>query len=163
MSQHPISAQKVAEYLLYLDQETNGKDIAGRLGWEPISNLKLQKLLYYCQSIHLINEDSALFSDKIIAWKYGPVVEDVYYTHKPAMAKKFIDYYPQINQPELLKSAKNSIQLVYNVFFKYSGGQLVDMTHSEEPWRSTYDKNNEGVEITQKLIKKFFKERFNVK
>lgn len=44
----------------------------------PISNLQLQKILYYIQKNFLIRNDIA-FSDDIQAWQFGPVVPNVYY------------------------------------------------------------------------------------
>ena len=41
---------------------------------EYITNLKLQKLLYYVQSICLLVFGQKAFPEKIIAWSYGPVV-----------------------------------------------------------------------------------------
>lgn len=45
---------------------------------EPISNLQLQKILYYIQRDYL-KSGSVAFSDKIEAWQFGPVVPNVYY------------------------------------------------------------------------------------
>ena len=44
----------------------------------PISNLKLQKLLYYVQAAFLVEEGKKCFCDEIVAWAFGPVVPDVY-------------------------------------------------------------------------------------
>lgn len=44
----------------------------------PISNLQLQKILYYIQKDFLSRDDLA-FQDDIEAWPFGPVVPDVYY------------------------------------------------------------------------------------
>lgn len=44
----------------------------------PISNLQLQKILYYIQKDYLCRDDFA-FSDIIEAWQFGPVVPNVYY------------------------------------------------------------------------------------
>lgn len=44
----------------------------------PISNLQLQKILYYIQKDFLKRNELA-FSDDIEAWQFGPVVPDVYY------------------------------------------------------------------------------------
>lgn len=44
----------------------------------PISNLQLQKILYYIQKNFLKNESIA-FLDEIEAWQFGPVVPNVYY------------------------------------------------------------------------------------
>lgn len=45
----------------------------------PITNLQLQKILYFLQKGHLIKFGSVLFSDEIQAWQFGPVVPEVYY------------------------------------------------------------------------------------
>lgn len=44
----------------------------------PISNLQLQKILYYIQKAYLKKHEYA-FSDGIEAWQFGPVVPEVYY------------------------------------------------------------------------------------
>ena len=44
----------------------------------PISNLQLQKILYYIQKEFLKSNEIA-FSDNIEAWQFGPVVPNVYY------------------------------------------------------------------------------------
>lgn len=44
----------------------------------PISNLQLQKILYYVQK-DFLKKDSIAFSDDIEAWPFGPVVPNVYY------------------------------------------------------------------------------------
>lgn len=45
---------------------------------ETISNLKLQKLLYYMQGFFIAVFDKKLFDDTIEAWQYGPVVRNAY-------------------------------------------------------------------------------------
>lgn len=44
----------------------------------PISNLQLQKILYYIQKEYLVRGRIA-FYDPIEAWQFGPVVRSVYY------------------------------------------------------------------------------------
>lgn len=44
----------------------------------PISNLQLQKILYYIQK-DFLQRDKIAFSDVIEAWQFGPVVPNVYY------------------------------------------------------------------------------------
>lgn len=45
----------------------------------PITNLKLQKILYYVQKYSLKTSGTSAFSDDIEAWQFGPVVPNVYY------------------------------------------------------------------------------------
>lgn len=43
-----------------------------------ITNLQLQKILYYIQK-EFLNRGEVAFSDAIEAWQFGPVVPEVYY------------------------------------------------------------------------------------
>ena len=44
----------------------------------PVSNLQLQKILYFLQSVYCRVTGALLFNDEFEAWPYGPVVSDVY-------------------------------------------------------------------------------------
>ena len=44
----------------------------------PISNLQLQKILYFIQRYYL-QKDDQLFDDDFEAWQFGPVIPAVYY------------------------------------------------------------------------------------
>src|SRR5690348_2726800 len=65
----PYDPRAVANYFL---------DLASVDG-ESISPLKLQKLLYFGHGWHLAITGEPLLSERIRAWKYGPVVESIYY------------------------------------------------------------------------------------
>ena len=43
-----------------------------------VSNLKLQKILYFIQAQFLVNHDRPCFGAKIEAWSFGPVVPTIY-------------------------------------------------------------------------------------
>ncbi len=45
---------------------------------QPISNLQLQKILYYVQKEYL-NRGTRAFGEEIEAWQFGPVVSEAYY------------------------------------------------------------------------------------
>ena len=47
-----------------------------------ISNLKLQKLLYYAQGCYLALKNEPLFNEQIVNWAHGPVVEEIYHEYK---------------------------------------------------------------------------------
>ena len=67
------SALDVARYII---NYSNKKDY-------HISNLKLQKLLYFTQAYYLAFTDShkPCFPERIEAWNFGPVVPEVYHFH----------------------------------------------------------------------------------
>lgn len=62
------TANDVAKYIL----EKHG----------PLTAMKLQKLLYYCQAWHLVRRDGPLFGDEIQAWAAGPVVRSLFADHR---------------------------------------------------------------------------------
>lgn len=51
-------------------------------GEEFMTNMKLQKMLYYQQGFHLAYFGTPLFDEEIEAWMYGPVVPSVYDEYK---------------------------------------------------------------------------------
>ena len=134
-------AHEVARYILSLIDTNVG---------DTVSNLKLQKILYYCQGYFLALYNKPLFSNKVYAWMYGPVVRDVYDTYKTygAQALEPLGSY----EGNLSKEAKELIAKVYEQYGQFSAGKLVDMTHEESPWKDT----PRDAEITTDAMKVFF-------
>ena len=44
-------------------------------GGDPLSLLKLLKLMHYAEGSFLATERGSLFSEPIIAWRHGPVIK----------------------------------------------------------------------------------------
>ena len=120
-----------------------------------ITNLKLQKLLYYMQGFHLAFFNAPLFNEEIEAWTYGPVVPESYYKYKK-YGKVGIRYGGDII---CLKEEKEEILFdeVYNVYGKFSAIGLMNLTHKETPWKSV--EPAEGNIISKDSLKAFFKTR----
>ncbi len=55
---------------------------------KPISNLQLQKILYYIQHEILKKHDIALIDEDFQAWKFGPAIPIVYYEYSYCGASK---------------------------------------------------------------------------
>lgn len=118
----------------------------------PITNLKLQKILYFVQGVHLIMHDKEAFPDKIIAWKYGPVVKDVYYEYAIYGANDII---PMDKNEKIVLSMrlKKAVNFVLNDLLKYSDIALVKETKKEgSPW----SKVSLNEEIDTKDIFEYF-------
>lgn len=102
---------------------------------KELTNLKLQKILYYAQGWYLAFNHKALFEDEIEAWDYGPVVPSVYYKYKHFGSEKIkLDD----KKPELNKNVDDFLKNIWKTFKKFSGSQLVNTTHAEKPWATTY-------------------------
>ena len=65
-------------------------------GEEFMTNMKLQKMLYYQQGFHLAYFGEPLFDEEIEAWMYGPVVPSVYDEYK-SNGKNGIRWNPNLN------------------------------------------------------------------
>lgn len=131
----------------------------------PISNLKLQKILYFIQGYTLSIKDEACFSDRIEAWNYGPVVPNVYKKFKIFGANN-IPSIGRIENDEVIDESNKNIDIqdkiiidaVLKLLRKYSAGALVDITHKQAPWKDAIAKGNNS-EITKESICQFFKEK----
>lgn len=122
---------------------------------ELISNLKLQKLLYYAQGCVLALTNIPLFDDDIYAWEHGPVVPVVYHMYKE-YGKSEINFNEQYDKIQITSEINNILESVYNEFGQYSAWKLRNMTHDETPWKTT-PKNNI---IDTNIIKKYFIENY---
>ena len=92
---------------------------------DTISNLKLQKLLYYMQGYHLAFFDTELFCEDIVAWQYGPVVQEVYYKYDE-FGKGAIDI-PKNNDNiiSLTDEQENLFNSVYKEYNQFSASALI--------------------------------------
>jgi uncharacterized phage-associated protein len=99
-----------------------------------ITNMKVQKLLYYSQCIYLALFDLPLFSEEIQAWRYGPVCPPAY--------KFYRDYEgQQLPIPtEILTDIPSEIKFlideVWHYFGRHHAYTLSGMSHLEFPWRN---------------------------
>lgn len=121
----------------------------------PISNLVLQKVLYYAEAAFLVNND-ALFRDEISAWKYGPVVEDVYHYFKIYLDRKITNPIPE---KDIIYAVPDDeweiINKVVKCKIKHTPFDLVRMTHDEEPWKKAYDDGKPYID--KNLMRDYFK------
>jgi uncharacterized phage-associated protein len=121
---------------------------------EFMSNIKLQKMLYYQQGFHLALFGTPLFDDDIEAWMYGPVIPNVYNHYKDHGS---FGIKPTDDDTEIALTDKEEALFdeVYQVYGAYSASGLVNMTHQESPWKSAGIGN---IIPTDKLTE-FFKTR----
>lgn len=120
---------------------------------EGITNLKLQKILYFAQASFLVSKmNKSIFSDRIEAWTFGPVVPSVYHEYKIYGNKPIVKTYDldiDTEDEELLNN-------VWEVFGQYSAGHLVDMSHAHKPWKEA-NATGENTVITERSIQKYYR------
>jgi len=137
----------------------------------PITPMKLQKLVYFAHGWYLsLTNGQPLIDEKIEAWRYGPVVPSLYHEFKShgnrpiegyATDPQIIDHDFRSITPHLPddKNLSAFINKIWEVYGKYTGVQLSNITHqSETPWAETW--GSEGVpnntDIDDLVIKKYF-------
>ncbi len=99
------------------------------------SAMKLHKLCYYSQAWSLVWDDAELFSNKIEAWAYGPVIPDLYSKHQGKFAVDKSHFINFISKEHLSTSQKETIDVVLKNYADKSSQWLSDQTHSEIPWK----------------------------
>lgn len=122
MKSHNSKIEKVALYMIQSCYE--------------ITNMSLQKLLYYFKALGYVLLNKDLLDEECEAWIYGPVFPTIY-----AKYKKFGSEILQIDisentYEELLEDDERKVcDYVLQCFGIYNGKFLRDLTHREEPWK----------------------------
>ncbi len=140
------TALEAANYLVYLTQ--------GAL--DDLSNMKLNKLLYFAQGHCLKQTGDVLFDDTIEAWDHGTIVYDVYKKYQP-----FGDSPITVcDAEEAKKMPSEAITILIDTvreYGKYTAMALRNMTHvPKSPWDLSYKRGEKRVPIGVDLIKEYF-------
>ncbi|MFH1766832.1 MAG: type II toxin-antitoxin system antitoxin SocA domain-containing protein [Patescibacteria group bacterium] len=149
-----VSANDVAEYILAFANETG----------ESVTNLKLQKMLYYAQAWHLANFSKPLFEEDFEAWVHGPVLPSLYQKYK------VFGYAPivtEIREKDIAKKFNKStlefLHDVVKVYMTHGGYELELMTHKEDPWidarQGCEPDEHSGEVITKDSMRDYYGEK----
>lgn len=156
-------AYNVLDVCRYVINFSNDKDYG-------ISNLKLQKVLYFIQAYFLISANKKCFNERIEAWDFGPVVPEAYREYKqfgsgdiPTVSfvvdfdeENIWDSKVQQYKDDVIKiEDKSLIDAVVDKFSDYSATDLVSITHRQAPWKEAYQQGRNN-EITTNAIKEYF-------
>lgn len=129
-----LTAKNVASYFINKSSKLDEDN--------DLTNLKLQKILYYTQVEGLKKNNKTVFNDQIEAWQYGPVVRSVYDWLKgcgPYTISSF-DIDGDEKSP-VDGETKTFLDNVWDKYSKYSAFYLVKKTHDGRlsPWKSIYN------------------------
>lgn len=133
------SAMDVANYVINFSVDSN----------EEITNLKLQKLLYYIDAAFLVKKGESCIFQNFKRWRHGPVIPDVYSKFRVYLNTSI----PRRDEnPEISLEDRNLINTVIESNFKFDPWELVDRTHKETPWLETASNDV----IDKNVIKNYF-------
>ncbi|MCK1661273.1 type II toxin-antitoxin system antitoxin SocA domain-containing protein [Bradyrhizobium sp. 151] len=123
----------------------------------PMTAMKLQKLVYYCQAWSLVWDDRPMFDNKIEAWANGPVSPALFDAHRGEYS---VEKEPRGDCRKLDKDAIDTIDAVLKTYGDKSSQWLIDLTHREKPWRDARsglpDGSRSNVEITHGAMADYY-------
>jgi uncharacterized phage-associated protein len=133
---------------------------------QPISNLKLQKLIYFAHAWYLTLTDQPLIDSTIEAWKFGPVINSVYHQVKRFGINGISAPISFPNDDSVLISS-NDLKFLNSIWSLYKGFtplKLAEFTHEAgSPWSDIVKENGginslrRGVDIPDQVISRYFK------
>lgn len=101
----------------------------------PVSNLQLQKILYYLQ-VYFLRRGFSLFEADFYAWQHGPVVPEVYYMFSGYGASSIQNVY----STELDQGTQANILPIIEKLRLLDPWSLVHMTHAiDQPWDRVFN------------------------
>lgn len=112
----------------------------------PMSAMKLQKLVYYCQAWSLVWDGKPMFSEDIEAWANGPVVRKLYNAHRGCF-KVTASTHDSIKDacPEQLDAdSVETIEQVLKFYGQKDAQWLSELTHKELPWIEARGRQADG-------------------
>jgi uncharacterized phage-associated protein len=137
------TAQTVADDVLKL---------AKRRG-KPLTPMQLMKLVYIAYGWFLAMRGEKLFHDRIEAWKYGPVIPNLYRATKHFGGSQ-IPYEMVSDAPVADSETEAFLDSVVENYGDYSGIALSNLTHqSGTPWQQVFQPNVLNTEIPDSLIR----------
>jgi uncharacterized phage-associated protein len=98
---------------------------------EHLTNLKLQKLLFYSDAWNLALFDIELFPEQFQAWVHGPVLLSQYNRFKKYKWQPITD---EIKRPKLDAQKSAHLIEIVDIFGSETAVALELMTHRELPW-----------------------------
>lgn len=126
---------------------------------DEVSNMKLQKLLYFAQALYLAEFQKPLFDEEMQAWKDGPV--------SPAVYRRFREFtHRDIQESALgtpggvdLEEARH-IEMVLNTFGGFTARVLRTMSHKSDPWLGVWRDHARDDRCEETISKESMREFF---
>jgi uncharacterized phage-associated protein len=164
----PYDAKAVANYLL---------DLASRQN-RQIDPMQMQKLVYFAHGWCLALRDIPLVVQRIEAWRYGPVIRELYTAFRDAgsdpithpaydvvLRDRQLSLRPRTFDTEeedgrlSRDDARRLVEQVWKVYGEFSGIQLSNLTHQPgTPWHDTWNSSHgANAIIPDDLMASYFK------
>lgn len=138
-------AEAIAKYIIWHEWEAK----------RPVSNLRLQKLLYFVQEDCVATNGVPLFDDKMYGWDFGPVVQDVYEKYRK-YGSMIIQDVDDCSDAPIFDIEKGQIDLILEACSDKSNTELLDITLHQTPWRMANKGFTVNRDITIGSMRRYF-------
>jgi len=131
---------------------------------KPVTQMKLQKMVYFAHGYYLAKYGIALVEEGFQAWKFGPVVPSIYHTYKLYGSSEITDAdlvaASEIYKAELLslpETAWEAIDYTWDATKDLSAITLSTWTHKiGSPWADVFQPNKNSIPIPDQKIGEYF-------
>lgn len=136
----------------------------------PITNLSLQKLVYFCHAWCLVKLGRPLIRHQFEAWQHGPVLQYLYREFKcfesGRISTRAKGLNPTSGEYEVVSSVLDSsvdevVQRVLAFYARLRPGTLVELSHVPGgPWEMAWNhlgKSNPGMKIKDESIVEYYR------
>lgn len=156
MDNKPVSSLAVANELIRL----------GKSEGVYFTPMQLLKLVYIAHGWSYGFFDKPLIKDRIEAWKYGPVIPELYSSIKKYGGNRIDE--PIANswwnreKDNLIDEQQKVILFTFKKYAHLTGTQLSTLTHQPNtPWSNTFSYDSWGDEIPVSEIHSYYKDKYH--
>lgn len=150
----------IANYLYNLESE--------------LSPIKLQKSLYFLYAYYGgvyfnfdsegesegVNVPKTLFNARFEAWKYGPVIRDIYRLNKNDELGNEVDVLEAALTLSEYPEEKKFIDNLFNQINSVSDFSLVERSHQDDAWKDVYETESESKIMDNSQIIVEYQEKY---
>lgn len=128
---------------------------------KQLTNMQLQKLVYFAQGFNLALLNKPLYYNNTHAWQWGPVIPQLYKKLQQYGSGFVSNHIPVDDHTEsnIPPQSNEIIKAVWNYYGTYTGGQLSSITHQKSsPWSITWAEKQFSI-IPLERIAAHYKEK----
>ncbi len=123
-----------------------------------ITNLRLQKILYFVQAQFISNNNSLCFIEEFECWTYGPVIPSVYsyFRFFGTLNIEINDFiHGDIENIEFSEEDKMLVDSIISKTKNMSTDQLIEITHLQDPWKMNYNPEQNMIIPNEDMLEYF--------
>lgn len=129
---------------------------SAKIGY-PVSNLQLQKVLYFTNMFYISKNDTNLIDEPFEAWQFGPVIREIYDEYSINGSNRIYLEEDDLFYNEIHSKLDDETKDIITTLCRANVWKLVDYSHYKGgAWDKTFDKDYpyKRAEISYDDIKK---------